>query len=242
MKKAFAILATLSTFLVLAGCAASSGITYSIRDVKLADGQPAWLVSCDGLIGGGEMCRQHAERFCAERANGNHAHPIQDAGPLGRTADGQPNTRVMLFQCAVPQAPVAVTRPAPVEAPAPAPTLPPVILRRVSLAGDTSFETGSSSLRPAAIQKLDRILADAHGATLKVVHIDGYTDSRGSDALNMRLSTDRAQRVAQYLRENGLQAQSFVVIGHGKAEPVADNVTAEGRAQNRRVEISSSDR
>lgn len=240
MKKCLTVLTLVGILTAITGCTASSGLTYSIRNVKLAGSQPAWLVSCDGLIGGGDACRRHAEKFCEERGVHDRAYPIQDAGPLGRTADGQPNTRVMLFQCAAPPVPVAADQPQPVKPPAPAPMTPPAIIRSVSLAGDTSFDTGSSTLRSAAISRLDRILADAQGVTLHVVHIDGYTDSRGSDELNLRLSRERARSVAQYLREHGLKAQSFVVSGHGKAAPVADNSTAEGRAQNRRVEISSS--
>lgn len=238
MKKTFAVLAILSS-VVLGACTASSGITYSVRDVKLSNGQPAFLISCDGLIGGGEMCRRHAEEFCATRGDHLHVAPIQDAGPLGRTADGRPNTRVMLFQCAQPQPPVAAVAPPPQPMPAPAPA--PIIMRHISLAGDTSFDTGSSTLRPAAMQRLDRIVADAAGVTLPVVHIDGYTDSRGSDALNLRLSRERAARVSAYLQDHGLRARKFVVSGHGKADPVADNASAEGRAQNRRVEINSSE-
>jgi outer membrane protein OmpA-like peptidoglycan-associated protein len=74
--------------------------------------------------------------------------------------------------------------------------------------------------------------------TFDTVKVSGYTDARASDAHNLALSEHRAQTVARYLSEHGLKARSYEVHGYGKADPVATNETAEGRAQNRRVEIS----
>ncbi|MBR4573004.1 MAG: OmpA family protein [Prevotella sp.] len=70
------------------------------------------------------------------------------------------------------------------------------------------------------------------------VDIKGYTDSTGSDAINNPLSVNRAQSVANYLTQNGVQyAQMKNVNGYGSSNPVASNETAEGRQQNRRVEV-----
>jgi len=68
--------------------------------------------------------------------------------------------------------------------------------------------------------------------------VDGYTDATGSDAHNQALSKRRADAVAGYLREHGLKADAFAATGHGETNPAASNDTVEGRARNRRVEIS----
>ncbi|MFX7832934.1 OmpA family protein, partial [Acinetobacter baumannii] len=67
--------------------------------------------------------------------------------------------------------------------------------------------------------------------------ISGFTDSRASAAHNLALSQRRADSVAAYLREHGLQCDDLIVRGFGKDSPVASNATAAGRAMNRRVEI-----
>ena len=71
------------------------------------------------------------------------------------------------------------------------------------------------------------------------IRLDGYTDGIGTDAYNISLSERRATAVRDYLiKEAGVSSSKITVVGHGKADPVADNKTAEGRAKNRRVEIS----
>jgi len=63
------------------------------------------------------------------------------------------------------------------------------------------------------------------------------TDSKGSEAYNLKLSNQRAASVADYLKGFGIDAQRISSKGYGEANPVADNGTAEGRAKNRRVEL-----
>ena len=65
----------------------------------------------------------------------------------------------------------------------------------------------------------------------------GHTDSTGSDELNQKLSEQRAETTRAYLIEQGLQAGQITSKGFGKTMPVADNATAAGRQQNRRVEL-----
>jgi OmpA-OmpF porin, OOP family len=69
------------------------------------------------------------------------------------------------------------------------------------------------------------------------VDVNGYTDSSGSDAHNQLLSERRADTVKQALIEDGVSASRISTRGEGASNPVASNATAEGRAQNRRVEI-----
>ncbi|CAN5134128.1 hypothetical protein BH11PSE2_BH11PSE2_16930 [soil metagenome] len=103
---------------------------------------------------------------------------------------------------------------------------------------DVLFQTGSSTLRPGAIERLEP-LADYLDANPAVrVRIDGFTDSVGSDASNMTLSRNRARAVASALTTMGIEAGRMQMFGHGEATPVATNGTPAGRQLNRRVEVS----
>jgi outer membrane protein OmpA-like peptidoglycan-associated protein len=69
------------------------------------------------------------------------------------------------------------------------------------------------------------------------LRVEGFTDSQGADAANLSLSRQRAEAVRKALVGAGLDGGRIQTVGRGKAEPVADNASAEGRARNRRVEI-----
>jgi outer membrane protein OmpA-like peptidoglycan-associated protein len=69
------------------------------------------------------------------------------------------------------------------------------------------------------------------------VEIGGHTDNTGSKATNMKLSEDRANAVRDYLISKGVSGERMTAVGYGPDEPVADNATKEGKAQNRRVEL-----
>jgi len=103
---------------------------------------------------------------------------------------------------------------------------------------DVLFKTDSDVLRPGAIEKL-RPLADYLQSESGVrVAIDGYADSRGTDAHNQDLSERRAASVRAALDEMGVVRARFTVTGHGEHDPVATNATPEGMRQNRRVEVT----
>jgi outer membrane protein OmpA-like peptidoglycan-associated protein len=102
---------------------------------------------------------------------------------------------------------------------------------------DVLFDTGKYNLRPAAREKLAKLsgIVVAHpGLNLAV---EGHTDSTGSDEFNQKLSEQRAETVRNYLIEQGLPEAGVTAQGLGKTVPIADNGTAVGRQQNRRVEI-----
>jgi len=102
---------------------------------------------------------------------------------------------------------------------------------------DVLFDTGSSTLKPGAREKLAKIsgILLAHpGLTLQ---IEGHTDSVGSDEFNQQLSERRADAVRDFLAEQGVPASSITARGFGKTQPVASNDTPEGRQRNRRVEL-----
>lgn len=102
---------------------------------------------------------------------------------------------------------------------------------------DVLFDTGSSTLKPGAREKLAKIsgILLAHpGLTLQ---IEGHTDSVGSDEFNQELSERRSDSVRDFLAEQGVAGSSMSAKGFGKSQPVASNDTPEGRQRNRRVEL-----
>jgi OOP family OmpA-OmpF porin len=102
-----------------------------------------------------------------------------------------------------------------------------------------NFRVNSAVLSPEAKQKLDELAAKTSSAKGFMIEVAGHTDSTGSEAKNFRLSRERAEAVIQYLAVNHkIPLRRFVTpMGYGKTEAVADNTTAAGRAQNRRVEV-----
>ena len=102
-----------------------------------------------------------------------------------------------------------------------------------------NFKLNSAVLSPEAKQKLDALAEKTSNARAYMIEVAGHTDSTGSEAKNFRLSRERAQSVIQYLAVNHkIPLRRFITpMGYGKTEAVADNTTAEGRAQNRRVEV-----
>ncbi|HEX9426130.1 MAG TPA: OmpA family protein, partial [Pyrinomonadaceae bacterium] len=102
-----------------------------------------------------------------------------------------------------------------------------------------NFRVNSAVLSPEAKQKLDELAAKTSSARGFMIEVAGHTDATGSEAKNFRLSRQRAEAVIQYLAVNHkIPLRRFVTpMGYGKTDAVADNTTAEGRAQNRRVEV-----
>ena len=108
---------------------------------------------------------------------------------------------------------------------------------KLNIPNDISFDTGSAAIKPplrAVLDPFANSLRDDPTARLLIV---GHTDNTGTDAVNDRLSLERAQSVKNYLVDRGVRATTVQVAGRGEREPVADNNTEAGRAKNRRVEI-----
>jgi outer membrane protein OmpA-like peptidoglycan-associated protein len=106
---------------------------------------------------------------------------------------------------------------------------------------DVLFDTAAATLKPGAASAIDRLGKYLEGNPDSRVIIEGHTDSRGSEAYNEDLSRRRAQAVADELVTRGISSDRLEVLGRGEGYPVANNGTAEGRQQNRRVEIIFSD-
>jgi len=108
---------------------------------------------------------------------------------------------------------------------------------KLNIPSDISFATGSAALKPelrTVLQQFAQGLKDNPGTLVRVV---GHTDNVGTDALNNKLSLERADTVRDFLEDRGVSRSRVDVAGRGEREPIASNDTAEGRGKNRRVEI-----
>lgn len=211
----------LLVILGLAGCTAASGPTFSAYSVALPDGGQAYRVICGGIFEGPQVCQREAQKIC----RGRDVRVLEGVSPLGQAHDGSPDNRELTFQCGVP----------PQAAPSPVPA--PVPPQELTLSSDAAFDTGKATLTPVAQTQLDHLIERIHGLKAETVTVNGYTDSVGSDTYNLGLSQRRVESVVAYLRKHGLKADRFDAHAFGKADPVASNATAAGRAQNRRVEV-----
>ncbi|KWA81778.1 hypothetical protein WL30_24395 [Burkholderia ubonensis] len=206
--------------LLLSACTSASGPTFSAYELQPRDGIRTYQVDCHGIFSSQATCMKVATRMCADQP----VRAVDSTRPLRDGAD--PGT--LVFQCGA-TAGAAASAPVAAEAPAP--------VQNVNLSSDALFAFGSATLTPAARATLDKLTSQQGDPHFTRVAVTGHTDAIGSDTSNLQLSQQRADAVAGYLRERGLRADTFVVTGRGKADPVASNATAEGRAGNRRVEI-----
>lgn len=108
----------------------------------------------------------------------------------------------------------------------------------ITLSGEVLFKTNEATLLPIAQTQLDKVAEalKSQGDDKKIV-VEGHTDAKGKDAYNQSLSQRRAEAVRSYLVSRGIESDMIQAVGKGEVEPIADNKTAEGRANNRRVEI-----
>ncbi|GCB00086.1 OmpA family protein [Mycolicibacterium sp. NCC-Tsukiji] len=150
------------------------------------------------------------------------------------------------IQIPAPGGPVAPPAPEPSSAPAPGPAPAPAGGPCAKVQADVtellrtpiSFVTGGSQMTGESRRLLVQIADKIKGCPNGAVTVIGYTDNQGSDAVNLRLSDTRAKAVAAALVSNGVLASKMTARGAGSANPIADNNTEEGRAKNRRVEIT----
>jgi outer membrane protein OmpA-like peptidoglycan-associated protein len=108
---------------------------------------------------------------------------------------------------------------------------------KLNIPNDISFDTGSAAIKPQLRAVLDPFASSLRGDPSAHISIVGHTDNTGTEAVNNPLSVERARSVRDYLETRGVAAAQIETAGRGEREPVADNTTAAGRAQNRRVEI-----
>jgi outer membrane protein OmpA-like peptidoglycan-associated protein len=107
----------------------------------------------------------------------------------------------------------------------------------ITLSGSVLFATGKYELLPIARDKLDDVAKALNDQGYKSIVIEGHTDAKGKAADNDTLSLKRAESVRTYLVSRGIPSDKVTATGLGSSRPVADNNTADGRANNRRVEL-----
>lgn len=108
---------------------------------------------------------------------------------------------------------------------------------KITLETDTYFDFDKATLKPEGKRKLQELAQRLSSMNLEVVVATGHTDWTGTDAYNQKLSERRASTVKHFLAAQGLPEKRIFTEGKGEKQPVADNRTREGRAQNRRVEV-----
>ncbi len=102
---------------------------------------------------------------------------------------------------------------------------------------DVTFAVDSTSISPTMRNTLDGVAQSMIDYPESLIDVMGHTDSTGSEQYNLDLSRRRAESVANYLVSRGVSRARIETIGYGEQYPVADNTTAAGRSENRRVEI-----
>lgn len=108
----------------------------------------------------------------------------------------------------------------------------------LNMPGNVTFALNSAKLNPQFDSVLDKLANTLLEYNQTVIQIAGHTDSTGTHAYNMKLSLERADSVKAYLVGRGVPAARLVTVGAGPDYPIASNATEEGRAENRRVEIT----
>jgi outer membrane protein OmpA-like peptidoglycan-associated protein len=102
---------------------------------------------------------------------------------------------------------------------------------------NVTFATNSSTISSRFTNTLDSIASVLAEYPDSNIIVSGHTDSTGNDSINNPLSVNRANSVANYLKQRGISSSRVSAVGYGSKQPIASNSTADGRAQNRRVEI-----
>ena len=137
----------------------------------------------------------------------------------------------------MPKVVAAPAEPAPVALAAPAP-----VTEKVSMDADAMFDFDKSEIKPKGKEALNEVVRKLNlaGAELELITTTGHTDNIGSTEYNIDLSLRRAEAVKGYLISQGVDGNHINSVGEGERQPFANNTTAQGRAENRRVDIEVS--
>jgi OOP family OmpA-OmpF porin len=201
------------------------------------------------LVSGGCIFSASQSFAASDLMSSGYAHDASgivvrdNSGNCVRTSNWTPQSAT--DQCDAHLLPPVAAAPAPAEpvaeAPAPAPAEIAAIEPQrepINISEQAQFDFDQAVLRAEDKQRLDAAVAQLktlpEDATIQVT---GYTDSVGSEEYNQELSMRRAQAAQEYLVSNGVDQKRIVLSGMGESNPIASNDTADGRAQNRRVEV-----
>ena len=132
----------------------------------------------------------------------------------------------------------AVCKPPP---PPPPPPLPPPAVKQKLVLRGVHFDFNKSKIRPGDAAVLDEAAATLKANPNVTVNVNGYCDAIGGEEYNLKLSDRRSDAVVDYLVKAGIPSSQLIPHGYGKTNFVATNDNAEGRAQNRRVELIPND-
>ena len=151
------------------------------------------------------------------------------AGVGGAVVGGLVGYALGTHFCQIPEAPP----------PPPTPPSPPPASKHIELSADAYFDFNKATLKPAGKDRIDEdvVRPMKEHPELRAL-VEGHTDSIGSDAYNQRLSERRADAVRDFILAQGIAPSRITTKGWGKSKPIADNKTKDGRAKNRRVEIT----
>ena len=100
------------------------------------------------------------------------------------------------------------------------------------------FDVNKAALKEKSEQNLANLAEILQKYEDTNILLEGHTDNTGTDEYNLELSRLRSQSVANFLADEGVNASRFTIMGYGESQPIADNMTEEGRALNRRVEVA----
>ena len=153
-------------------------------------------------------------------------------GAVARSVDGVEsvdNRIVIVAGASIERAPSSTVSPPP-------PSLP--LAARLAAAGNITFQTSSAEITDSGFTIIDGVAAILAEAPSLPVEIHGHTDSDGDSTVNQLLSQERAQAVVAALVERGIEPDRLTPIGFGESDPIEPNITAEGRAKNRRIEFA----
>lgn len=108
----------------------------------------------------------------------------------------------------------------------------------LNMPGGVTFAFDKAEVQPQFYPVLDNVAGTLQQYNQTIIEVAGHTDSVGSDSYNQQLSQQRAEAVANYLNSRGVMRDRMITVGAGETRPIASNDTEQGRAENRRVEIT----
>jgi outer membrane protein OmpA-like peptidoglycan-associated protein len=223
-------------FLVMVGCAARSH--FGIPDQSLSP--PSEFDQTEAAIASAE--KSPGAQYCPDKIaqakqKGKRAAEVYWVCHTNEAMALLADARKLAKEAESCQAPPKAA-PAPAPAPTSPPPAPPAAPARQPISfHSVYFDFNKSDLKPKAKAELDRAAAIMKDNPDVVLELQGNTDAIGTDAYNKALGEKRAKAVFGYLKSKGIHPSRLKAVSFGKTKPVAPNTTAEGRAQNRRVDM-----